>query len=471
MVFFQRSLIDPIVSPTIAPIVTLGGTDREGAGLGTDQMMANRSTAHSGASVPIWVRRLQRGRFLLAFIAVVMLALWAFDLVTPIGALIAFLGLVLAVLLIPMTVQVSDPIGGPGVQATVGLMPGTLRFAESLPDPCFILAQDGAVRYANDRAVAVFGIQAGELLTFRLRYPELVAAFDRVTKGAGPQQVQFTERVPTERSFSAWFAALDSTPGDETYLLILDDLTEARATERMRADFVANASHELRTPLASLTGFVETLKGAAKDDTEAHTRFLGMMHEQATRMSRLIDDLLSLSRIEMRAHLLPGDRIELAALLQQVIDTMVPLARDLDVAIEAALPPDQVWVTGDRDELVQLFNNLIENACKYGQSGGRVIVRLESSGERSLCSVSVIDFGPGIAPEHLPRLTERFYRVDAAESRRHRGTGLGLAIVKHIVSRHRARLQIESDPGRGTKFTVQFPDSETIPSREEQNSA
>ena len=344
-----------------------------------------------------------------------------------------------------------------------GILPGTRRLAEALPNPCFILAADGAVIYANDRAVETFGIKAGELLPFRLRYPELVAAFGKVTGGDGPQHVQFVERVPTERSFAAWFAPLGQAPDKESYILLLDDLTEARATERMRVDFVANASHELRTPLASLSGFIETLQGAAKDDPQARNRFLAMMHEQAMRMKRLIDDLLSLSRVEMRAHVRPDEKVDLNALLGHVIDTLAPLASELDVRIEADLPDGKIMIAADRDELVQVFNNLIENACKYGNSGNRVIVRAAGNVGGRGCSVAVIDFGPGIAAEHLPRLTERFYRVDAEESRRHRGTGLGLAIVKHIVGRHRGRLQIESEPGRGAQFVVQFPEAELVP--------
>jgi two-component system phosphate regulon sensor histidine kinase PhoR len=179
-------------------------------------------------------------------------------------------------------------------------------------------------------------------------------------------------------------------------------------------------------------------------------------------MKRLIDDLLSLSRVEMRAHLRPGEQQDLVSLLRHVIDTLAPLAKDNGVGIEAELPAGQILVPGDRDELVQVFSNLIENACKYGHSGRRVIVRLTVPEGSKGCSVAVIDFGPGIAPEHLPRLTERFYRVDAEESRRHRGTGLGLAIVKHIVSRHRGRLQIESQPGHGAQFIVHFPECKVI---------
>lgn len=424
--------------------------------------MSERTNDHASPRQPQWVRRLRRARLLLAGVLMALLLLLALDLVTLAGAII-----VAAVVIVAATATRIERAGlgrqPPRPQASRdGLRPGTQSFAQSLPDPCFILATDGTVRYANDLAVSTFGIETGDLLQFRLRHPELVAAFSRVTRGEGPQQVQFVERIPTERTYMAWFAALERSSDAPTYLLILDDLTEAKATERMRVDFVANASHELRTPLASLAGFVETLQGPAKDDPEARERFLAVMHEQAMRMSRLIDDLLSLSRIEMRAHVLPRQRIDLVPLLHHVIDTMTPLAREMNVEIEAELPEDQVRILAEQDELVQVFNNLIENACKYGQSGGRVVVKLETDDFTGSCSVAVIDFGPGIAPEHLPRLTERFYRVDADESRRHRGTGLGLAIVKHILSRHRARMQIDSRPGAGARFVIHFPSAELI---------
>ncbi|MCC2111343.1 MAG: two-component sensor histidine kinase, partial [Hyphomicrobiales bacterium] len=218
--------------------------------------------------------------------------------------------------------------------------------------------------------------------------------------------------------------------------------------------------HELRTPLASLAGFIETLQGPAKDDEEARERFLAMMHDQATRMSRLIDDLLSLSRVERRAHMRPNSRVDLVAILRHVADSMAPLANELGVTIETQLPPDKIIIAGERDELVQVFNNLVENACKYGQSGERVVVRADAADGKGPCSASVIDFGPGIAPEHLPRLTERFYRVDVASSREKKGTGLGLAIAKHILTRHRGRLAIESTPGEGASFTVRIPVAE-----------
>ena len=410
--------------------------------------------------IPVWLRRLLAGRLALLAIAIVLVVLAAMDLTSLLGAALVFVGLVLGIALMPTGDDGDGEAADDSVDSTDSLFPGARRFAESLPDPCFVLAADGAVIHANERAIASFEIRTGNLLPFRLRHPELLAAFAKVTSGAGPQQVQFVERVPTERFFAAWFAALEQTEKRKSYLLILDDLTEARTTERMRADFVANASHELRTPLASLSGFVETLQGAAKDDAQARGRFLEMMHDQAMRMKRLVDDLLSLSRVEMRAHLRPSESVDLLALVRHVVDILMPLARELGVRIESELPQGKVMLTADRDELVQLFSNLIENACKYGHSGERVIVKANAVDGIKGCSAAVVDFGPGIAPEHLPRLTERFYRVDVEQSRRYRGTGLGLAIVKHIVSRHRGRLQIESEPGRGAQFVVHFPDAE-----------
>jgi two-component system phosphate regulon sensor histidine kinase PhoR len=223
----------------------------------------------------------------------------------------------------------------------------------------------------------------------------------------------------------------------------------------MRSDFVANASHELRTPLASLRGFIETIQGPARGDPKAQQRFLGIMLDQTTRMSRLVDDLLSLSRLELKSHIAPDQKVDLIPLLGHVRDSLLPLAGDLDVEINLHLPAGKAEVLGDRDELVQVFENLIENACKYGQEGKVVDVTLANQPGQAV-EVSVSDKGPGIPAEHVPRLTERFYRVSVEDSRSKKGTGLGLAIVKHILTRHRARLIVKSEVGKGTDFTVRF---------------
>jgi len=406
-----------------------------------------------------FVAALVNGRWLLVAAAVVLGVLYAIDAVTA-GAALALLALVVVALgLRPLTYGDDRLAARTAPASAAWLEPGLRLFAEALPDPCFILDRRGVVRYANRRATSYFPIRIGDALTFRLRVPDLLAAFDAVAKGGPPQRVEFVERVPTERWFDAWFARLDldgKQPG-EFVLLILDDMTERRRSERVRVDFVANASHELRTPLASLTGFIETLRGPAREDAEARDRFLTIMHEQADRMARLVDDLLSLSRIEMKEHVRPTDRVDLVPTVRHVVDSLEPLARDLGVSLEAELPGEPARVVGDRDELIQVFENLIENACKYGQSGKRVLVTVTPATEGGGPSVSVRDFGPGIAADHLPRLTERFYRVDVEASRQHRGTGLGLAIVKHILARHQARMTVESTLGEGATFTVVFP--------------
>ena len=242
-------------------------------------------------------------------------------------------------------------------------------------------------------------------------------------------------------------------------LLTLRDLTELRRVERMRVDFIANASHELRTPLASLLGFVETLQGSARDDAKARERFLEIMREQGRRMARLIEDLLSLSRIEQTQHVRPEAIVDLALTARTVVDLLTPMARDLGVQIRmnAAQP---VLVVGDNDELVRVAENLIENAIKYGvradaESARTVDVEVAMTEKDG--SLSVRDYGYGIAPEHLPRLTERFYRIDVSQSRAKNGTGLGLAIVKHILTRHRGKLTISSRLDQGSCFVATVP--------------
>jgi two-component system phosphate regulon sensor histidine kinase PhoR len=223
---------------------------------------------------------------------------------------------------------------------------------------------------------------------------------------------------------------------------------------------VANASHELRTPLAALSGFIDTLQGPAKEDAKARERFLAIMQTQAKRMARLIDDLLSLSRVELSAHVRPDTLVDILPIIRQVADGLEPLARERQVAIDVDLPQAPVVIAGDREELLRLIENLIENALKYGASGGKVIVSLAVAASAEggpEVRLTVRDFGPGIAPEHLPRLTERFYRVDVGDSRAQGGTGLGLSLVKHIVNRHRGRLVIESVPKQGAAFTACFP--------------
>ena len=420
---------------------------------------ANTEVASRDSAVARAAARLVDLRWLVLAAIAVLGAFTMSGAIGPVIGLILFGLFVVALAVVPAVrerapaVDIGVPIAppaGPLVKRTVGFE----AVADALPEPCFLLDRRGVVLYANARAGAVFPVRAGEPLTFRMRVPDLVRAFDIVVKGGPPQKVEFAERVPTERWFAAWFARLGDTG---SVLLLIADMSEQRKTDRVRVDFVANASHELRTPLASLAGFIETLQGPAREDEAARTRFLAIMRDQAERMSRLVNDLLSLSRVEMKAHLRPSGQVDLATVVRHVIDSLEPQARELGVVIETAIPDAAVEVAGDRDELIQVFENLVENACKYGQAGKRVTVTVVAPRDGQGPKVSIRDFGPGIPSEHIPRLTERFYRVDVEDSRRHRGTGLGLAIAKHIVARHLARLTITSRVGEGATFTVSFP--------------
>ncbi len=333
-----------------------------------------------------------------------------------------------------------------------------------LPGPAIVLDRDGSVIAFNEAATILApALRRGEPALISLRMPELVDAIRRAGKRREPQRVEFFERVPLDRWFEAFVVPVrlsgDRGPSD-ILLMTFNDLSPLRRVEEMRADFVANASHELRTPLAALLGFIETLQGPAKNDPAAREKFLAIMQGQATRMARLIDDLLSLSRIELNAHLQPNLAVDLAPIVRQVADGLQTLARDRAVEINVTTPQDALIVLGDRDELIRALENLVENALKYGEAGKRVDITLTRAQTRAggpEARVAVRDYGPGIAPEHLPRLTERFYRVDVADSRAQGGTGLGLALVKHVLNRHGGRIAIESILGQGATFIMHLP--------------
>jgi len=336
----------------------------------------------------------------------------------------------------------------------------------ALPDPTIVLAPDGRVVGFNAPAVAMApALRRGDPVSIALRVPDVVEAIRRAVVGSKSERVEFAERVPSDRWSEAFVTPVHdsgSAPGGRPALLLLTfhDLTPIRRVEEMRADFVANASHELRTPLAALSGFIETLKGPARNDTAARERFLDIMEAQANRMARLIDDLLSLSRIELAAHVRPVTPVELVPVVRQVVDALQTLARDRGVEVTIQAPDEPLVVPGDRDELIRVFENLIENALKYGGSGKKVEIvvsrgRAPDGSDEAVASVR--DYGPGIPAEHIPRLTERFYRVDVTGSRALGGTGLGLALVKHVANRHRGRLVIDSKIGQGATFTIRLP--------------
>src|SRR3954465_15136557 len=333
-----------------------------------------------------------------------------------------------------------------------------------MPDPAGLLDRAGRVIHLNAPAAPLApALRKNDLAQFALRSPEILTALREAIATTEARRATYLDQVPVERWIELIISPV-SVPTvfggtEKCMLMTFHDQTPLRRVEEMRADFVANASHELRTPLAALSGFIDTLQGPAKDDAKARERFLGIMHTQATRMARLIDDLLSLSRVELSAHVRPDTLVDLVPIIRQVADGLEPLARERQVTIDIDLPDGPVPIAGDREELLRLFENLIENALKYGASGGKVIVSLALAVSQGLPEVRVMvrDFGPGIAPEHLPRLTERFYRVDVGDSRAQGGTGLGLSLIKHILNRHRGRLLIESAPKDGAIFTACFP--------------
>jgi two-component system, OmpR family, phosphate regulon sensor histidine kinase PhoR len=339
----------------------------------------------------------------------------------------------------------------------------------ALPDPLILLDERRRILRANGAANELLGMRLVERdLAVAIRHPAVLDAADAVLRGGASRIVEFDITTPVERHLSARLAAVrPHTTEGAAAVLTLHDLTAAKRSERLRADFAANASHELRTPLASLTGFIETLRGPAREDSAARGRFLTIMAEQAQRMAHLVDDLLSLSRIEMNEHRPPTERVHIGRVLHTVADLLEQRAEARDMRIILELPEGLPEVQGDPDELAQVFQNLLDNAIKYSRPGTPIEVTARPSarflsgarpGEKpAALAITVRDHGDGIAREHLPRLTERFYRVDPARSRELGGTGLGLAIVKHIVNRHRGALDIDSELGDGSTFTVYLP--------------
>jgi two-component system phosphate regulon sensor histidine kinase PhoR len=371
---------------------------------------------------------------------------------------------------------------------------------ERLPDPLMVIAAEEAddltgrrFVFANAAARELFRIQReGTLLVTAVRNPRVLEAVDEALFGGIERAVEYETGGTQGRSWIAWARPLSEGPeGSRLAMLVMRDETDARRSERTRADFLANASHELRTPLASLSGFIETLRGHAKDDPGARDKFLGIMLAQAERMSRLIDDLMSLSRIELNEHIAPLGRVDLAMAAIDVIDALAPQAREKAVSFDPVLPPrGAAVVEGDRDQIIQVVQNLVDNAIKYTPRDGVVRVEIypglsadaaatprdpaaarmslltpdHAAGER-YAVLRVTDRGPGLAREHLPRLTERFYRVEGQKSGDRSGTGLGLAIVKHIMNRHRGGLTVESVLGEGATFGVYLPMAKAVAER------
>ncbi len=338
--------------------------------------------------------------------------------------------------------------------------PGARALLDAMEAPGLLLDLKENILYANTAALEELpAATIGTPISFCVRHPALLDALNKARQSALPQKVEVQQSFPNPVWYSINVAPLDLPFMGKTQsamLVTLQNRTEQRRIEAMRVDFVANASHELRTPLTSLVGFIDTLLGPAADDEEARVRFLKIMQVQAERMSTLIDDLISLSRIELRQHVRPTGRVDLVTILREVVEGLQNQISQAGVQVNLDVPEETVEVTGDRNELYEVFENLLDNAAKYGSGGGKIDVRLAKVSGRQKFSwmVSITDYGAGIAREHVPRLTERFYRVDAQSSREKKGTGLGLAIVKHIVNRHRGLLAITSEVDKGTRVEV-----------------
>ncbi len=342
------------------------------------------------------------------------------------------------------------------------------------PQPVILVDQRLTIRTINQAAGDLMEIRRlGDPLSFRLRDPDVLADVEAALANGSESTRTILEKVPSERMLRLHIRPfLYTGSSDMPYptgkpgggparfvLIVIEDETANYRSERTRSDFVANASHELRTPLASISGCIETLQGSAKDDPAGQERFLSIMGQQADRMTSLIDDLLSLNRIEMRAHRVPTDSVDMDATVGEAIDLARAGAEQAGVSIELSSTTSPASVVGDAMELRLVVTNLLQNAIKYGGSGGKIDITLRDALEGGVRMVELVvrDYGPGIAPDHLPRLTERFYRAHEESSGLARGTGLGLAIVKHIVARHRGRLIIESEPGDGAQFSVRLP--------------
>ncbi len=399
------------------------------------------------------------GRLLLLLaIGLVLLTAIGTQLMTGLAGLVCFIAVAVVTLLVPDTAEQDRRASTTAATVETALVEATRMFAEALPDPCIIIDRRSVVIHTNSAAQSYFpGVTVGGPIAFTLRNPTLLNAIE-TARVQGTQQVELHQSIPTETWYRTTIAPLGELgEGSEGILVItLQSLTESRRLDSLRTDFVANASHELRTPLTSLVGFIDTLLGPAANDREARERFLNIMRGQAARMSKLIDDLLSLSRIEMRQHVRPSAKVTLNSLIREVCEGLQKLAEDAGAPLVITIPPEPVVITGDRDELYEVLENLIDNAIKYGADGGSIEVSLSTSPGRQGFDalVSVTDHGAGVAQEHVPRLTERFYRVDAESSRKKKGTGLGLAIVKHIVTRHHGLMLIRSQPGQGTRVEV-----------------
>jgi len=343
------------------------------------------------------------------------------------------------------------------------------RVLDAFAEPVIILDDERTVLLANAAAQKVFGAtHPGRDISVSIRHPVILDCVDTALAGHDVEPIEVSLHGNVPLTFVAHVAEITATAEDDhrRVVIFLQDVTALKRAEAVRADFVANVSHELRSPLAALVGFIETLQGPARGDAEAQERFLNIMRSESERMTRLIEDLLSLSSVESNEHVRPDQEVDLESVIRGVLDTLSTQLNEQGNQVDFSVEHRSTNILGDRDELTQVFQNLLDNAIKYGGPNQIIRVRISlveripESGDRGI-SVEITDQGDGIDPDHLPRLTERFYRVDKGRSRSLGGTGLGLAIVKHIVSRHRGHFAVDSTVGEGTTCKVLLPTLET----------
>lgn len=336
------------------------------------------------------------------------------------------------------------------------------EIVDGIPVAALFIGDEDRITNANAAARMLFGEGlVGRHYIISMRHPGLLDAIEGTRRH---RQTSRTRYIATRASGEVTYRVTVSPIANTSVLCVFEDITEQEQAGLMRRDFVANVSHELRTPLTSLLGFIETLQGAARDDAVARGRFLEIMAREAERMNRLVRDLLSLSRVESEERVRPRTSTDIVALVNTAATALRPTAEQSRVVLEVVGEEGPLNVPADSDQMMQVFQNLIENAIKYGAAGSCVTISVtrDNSNTQRLgptVSIAVKDEGDGIDPIHIPRLTERFYRVDNHRSREMGGTGLGLAIVKHIINRHRGRFRIESRKGEGSTFTVILPQS------------
>ena len=361
--------------------------------------------------------------------------------------------------------SIGNPISSDPPDAAIGMENRNLpRILNAIPQPIFLINPGRQIVIANSAAETIFGADLpGRDLVRAIRHPLALECIDKVLAGSAEEEAEVALPVPVRTTYRVRAVRLSEEGADEAQaVLSLHDISHVVEAEQMRVEFVANVSHELRSPLTALSGFIETLKGSAKDDAKARARFLNIMWEEAERMKRLIDDLLSLSSVEVKEHVRPEGRVDVAACAARVVELIGPEAAARDITIRLELDENLKPIMGDDDELREVIQNLVENSVKYARAKSEITIEVSRSDSApgirgNAVSIAVTDQGEGISEDDIPRLTERFYRVDKSRSRAQGGTGLGLAIVKHIVNRHRGRLAIRSEVGKGSTFTVHLP--------------